>query len=699
MAKDGKLSRREFLFMSGMGVASVVISACTRAPSAPIDADVGVSPVAPDPAKASTAVPTAAPAPEVSASKEAPSLAELVKAGSLPPLEERLPVNPREVTPIHGIGKYGGTLRTLSPALGGELWQAMYSHSPVCYFNDALEIGPGMCESWETNADNSEWTLYFRKGLKWSDGEPCTVDDVMFAWNDMVLNPDHSDQPPDYAEGGGQLVEFIKVDDFTLKLKYLVPRPLTLGRLAAYPKAGAGARWIVPAHYLKQFHPKYNSEYKDYVLFDEKMSPRDNPDCPTLTAWKVAKIEPGVRRTWIRNPYFYGVDTEGNQLPYIDGIDEIAVSDAEVQKMQVIQGNIDYVNYHNMFLEDVSLLRDGEAQGGYETWFWDSGSGTGMNYFWNFDHPDDAKRALYRNPKFKQAMSHAINRPKIQKIVYYDTGTPTTGTMTPKSIEFNFSDEAKEFYAKVRDAYVEYDPDKAMALLDEIGVKDANGDGWREFPDGSKLEVRIDLSGSPNKEASNTLEITSEDWKAVGLNIVINNMASAEFNSMWRGGQGEMRTQWECTGPPEQMAWGGWLMPQEPSRWAPLCGNRWLLRGTPKENSELDVSPWDRTPPRWASTEAGYLDSPIPEMDALFDEAVVEVDPIKRHMIGWKIIQTHIDEGPFIIGTVGNYPRIVIVSERLMNVPRQEETATGGLVNPWIVPCPGQYNPESFSFK
>lgn len=630
-------------------------------------------------------------------------LADLVKAGKLPAVADRVSKNPMALKPVHGVGAYGGTLRTIDPSMTTAIINYMYGHSPLLMINDGLKIVGGHCESWETNKDNTEWLLHFRKGLKWSDGTPAGVEDHLFWWNDMVLNGQQGDAPPDYASVAGKLVEVSKVDDFTLKFKFVAPAPHTAIRMANWAKGGNGLRWIVPAAYLKQFHPKYNTTVKDFSVFNQKLAWHLNPECPVLTAWVLEKIEPGTRRVFVRNPYYWAVDTSGNQLPYIDRLEEVKVEDPEAQKLQVMQGNTDFVLYHGFFMGDVSTLKGGEQRGGYEVRYWDSGSGTGTNFQWNIDHPEDKKRALYRSPEFKQAMSLALDRTQIQKVVYFGTGWPTTGTMTVKSFEFNFNDDAKKFYEKARDAYVAYDPAKAKALLDKIGVKDVNNDGWREFADGSKLEVRLDITGTPNKEHAPVIELAIKNWKDIGLNVITNPMASAAFTTMWNGGKGEMRSQWECTGAIEQLSWGAWLVPQEPTRWAPLHGNRRSMIGTTREDTELDKAPWDRNPPRWASTEAGYKDGPVPALDVLFDKGISEVDPVKRYGITQQIIQIHIDKGPFIVGTVANYPRILIVSTKLMNVPTREEMiangGNGGVVNAWLTPYPGLVFPETFAFK
>jgi peptide/nickel transport system substrate-binding protein len=699
--KEPKLSRRQFLYMSSMAAAGLALAACRAAPDTPdpavdepaVDAPAVDAPAADEPAADEPAVSPP------SRYNEAPQLAQLVASGDLPPVDERLPANPLVLVPLNEIGNYGGIVETFYDWEG--LWaECMYGHSPLRWIEDGLDIAPGTCESWETNADNSEWTVTFRRGMKWSDGEPVTVDDVLFWWNDLVMNPDHGDAPPDFGtSAAGTLVELVRVDDYTLTLRYDTPAPLTAKRLAMWVNAGIGPRWIVPSHYVQQFHPAYSDDYTDFEEFDIKVHHRSNPDCPTLNSWMVTSYEPAARQVWERNPYYYAVDTDGNQLPYLDRIDAEFVDDAEVQKLKIMQGDVDWVHFHGATLADVGTMRDNQERGNYEVRFWDSGSGTGMMYFWNHDHPDDARRELYRTPKFKQAMSHALDRPRIQRVVYYDTGTLTTGTMSPKAIEFNFNAEAQALFEEARSAYVAFNPELAMSMLDEIGVVDSNGNGFRDYPDGSPLEVSIDIQANAGNEAMRTLEIATENWEAIGLNVVVNTIAPAEFGVNWDAGQLGFRTNWEVGDGPDHLLYPSWIVPNEPARWAPLCGNRLMFKGTAREDSELDKSPWDRTPPRFASQEMDLIGDAVWRLqEELYPQAIIEPDELTRHNLVWDMIRIHIEE-TFFIGTVANYPRIIFVSRDMTNVPYREDLALGGFVNPWIIPYPAVTNTETYSYK
>jgi peptide/nickel transport system substrate-binding protein len=696
-----KMSRRNFLRMSALGVAGVALASCA-APEPAVEPTMApeVKPTEVQPTAIPTQAATATPVPTVAAAKEAPQLADMVAAGTLPPLSDRLPKNPLTLSPVNTIGKYGGRMKWNMWWLGGGTEESQYGHSALRWIDDGLGIAPGMCESWSTNADNTVWTLKFREGLKWSDGQPCTTEDVMYWWEDLVINPDHGDQPPDFGTAGGKLAEFKALDAYTLEISYVEPAPLTAKRLAMWVNGNIGPRWIAPKHYMKQFHPKYNTAVTTFEEHDQKILFRQNPDCPSLDAWICVKFEPSVSITWDRNPYYYAVDTEGNQLPYIDGIDELPVADRQTEMLKMMQGSTDFSQFtYNLTLADIAPLKESEEQGGYEVRFWDSGSGTGMMYFWNYDTKDDKKRELYRNPKFKQAMSFAMDRPTIQKVVYYDTGMITTGSMSPKAIEFNLNEDARNHYKKFRDSYSAYDPEKAKALLDEIGVVDADGDGWRDYPDGSKLEVKVDLAADAGKEATDVLEICQKNWAAIGLNIIINQMPPSEFGPAWRNGTLEFRTAWEVGDGPDHLLYPSWVVPNEAERWAPLCGNMLVVQGTEKEETECEKSPWERTPPRFCKADPQYAGTPIEKLHQLYEQAKIEVDEMKRMQLVWEMNEIHMNEGPFFLGTVCNTPRIVIVSKKLENVPTREQLKLGGFCNPWIIPYPAITNTETYSFK
>jgi peptide/nickel transport system substrate-binding protein len=690
MSETKKMDRRTFLRLSALTAGGVILASC-----GPKEEEV-VTP----PADVTQPDDVVTEPEDVEPVGESPVLAAKVAAGELPPLAERLPDVPLVLTPVNAIGKFGGRMKMAHWWHAGGMAAGMYGHSPVRWVDDGLGVEPGHVESWTTNADTSVWTLNFRKGLKWSDGTPCTTADVLYWWEEMVLEPEHSSGVPSELPAiGGVLPVLTAIDDYTLEIKFPAPAPLTGKRLAMWTNGTIGPRWIAPSEYAKQFNPKFNSEYTDYIDHDIMINQQITPGCPCLSAWMMTAFTEGEFSTWERNPYYYCVDTAGNQLPYVDGVDVQASPDAQFFLLQVMQGSVSWEVYtYQLTLGDVSTLLEGQEAGNYEVRFWDTGSGTGMMYFWNHDLKDPKRRELYRNPMFKGAMSLALNRADIKRIVYYDTGTETTGSMSPKAIEFNFNDEARQHYEKFRTLYVDYDPERAKAMLDEIGCT-VGANGFRTFPDGSELIVRVDIGADAAGESIQVLEIAQKNWEDIGLQIVINQIPPSDFGPSWRAGQLEFRTAWEVGDGPDHLLFPSWVVADESERWAPLCGALRLNAGTANEGTQLDMSPWDRTPARFDANDPEYLESGIPQIHALYDQAIFEPDEIKRMELVWQMNDIHMTEGPYFIGTVCNTPRIIIVNKDLENVPTRDQLALGGFCNPWIIPYPAITNPETFSFK
>ncbi len=635
---------------------------------------------------------------------EAPSLAAQVASGALPSVDKRLPDSPY-VVPHKWltVGKYGGTLNMGCDnnewGTSGFMAELQYGHSPLRYLRDGLEIGPGLAEKWESNADASEWTLYFRKGLKWSDGHPWSVDDILFWWEDQVKVEELKEYPPDEARSGkGTLMTMTKIDASTLKLTYDAPTPLTADRLAMWVNRMIGPRWMDPKHFMTQYHIKYNTALdKDNWTdtFRQMQAFHTNPGCPTMTGWMLESYEKAQSTKWVRNPYYWCVDSAGNQLPYLDRIEHINYQDLEVFKLRITSGQLDYVHgaWTGLTLSDVQTLRAAEAKSGMDLRLWDSGDGTGSSYFFNWDYAEPKMRALIRTPKFRKALSHAFNRSAARKAVYFDTGELTSGTMSPKALEYNVPG-GKSVYQEWRDSAIQFDPARAKALLDEIGVKDVNGDGFREMPDGSPLEVTLDFSATqpPTGVHVRKNEFIAKDWNAIGIKTALNPIPSTSMDELWATGKKMTNADWGVGDGPNHLVYPQWVVPMEPTRWAPLHGNWYLVKGTTREGAEADKDPYERTPPRVAP-EPG---SSIARLWDLYDQTKVEPDVNKRNKLVWDMIKIHVEDGPFFSGLSANTPAIVLVKKGLNNVPKRDDLALGGFVAPWIHPTPAVYDPETY---
>ena len=674
-----------------MGLALALLAAC--GPAAAPDPEAGAS---------APAAPAAAAAPESAGGfNEAPMLAAMVAAGTLPPVDERLPAEPLVIEPYNEIGQYGGTWHRFDTSSSGSHFvMAMYAYSPVHWVQDGLDKRPGLAKGWDNNENKTEWTLYLREGTKWSDGDAFTADDFMFWWNDMVLNAEHSDVPPDYMKSADAVTAVTKTDDYTLHFAFSDPSPLFLDRLAMWPNGTipGNEKLFVPEHYLRQFHPDYSDE-ETFEVLDEKLNWPSNPDAPVLNPWMPVQYDPGTRLLLDRNPYYYAVDTAGNQLPYIDSVDMTYVENLEVSKLRVIAGEQEICGRPCRYqpLSELSVFRDAEATVGLKTYLWDQGGGASFLLYPNWTHQDPQKRALYRNRDFRLGLSHAIDREKIQKIVYFGTGELTTGTMSPKAIEFTADETGKDLYRQWRDLGVAFDLDLANQLLDASGAVDADGDGLRDLPGGDELTLRIDCSagGLENKANAQNVEIVKEGWEAAGLRVQVNAVPDEQLGVMQDNSEFDIRSCWGLGDGPNFLVFPNWVIPVDNNRWAPLYGAWYKVIGTEKEGTELDQDPLDRNPPR---EEPGAGD-PVWRLWELYNAARVEPDDATRLALSQDIIRVHVEDGPFVIGTVANTPTIVGHLDTVGNFPSYEQLGLGGFTGPWIMVYFGAVYPEQMYFK
>ncbi|MFW6271224.1 MAG: ABC transporter substrate-binding protein [Bacillota bacterium] len=625
--------------------------------------------------------------------KQAPELQEMVDEGELEPLEERLPEEPMEMDPIEETGEYGGTWQRYDNSDDfATFLMSLYGHSWIRFVDDGTDIAPNLAVDWESNDDDTVWTIHFREGVKWSDGEPFTVDDIMFWWEDMVLNDEFVEVVPDEFQAGGETAEISKIDDYTLEIEYAAPAPLLPERLAMWPNRGSGPRLITPEHHMKQFHPEYTDEYDNYEELEERLDWWTYPDSPTLTAWKTADYEAGDYISWERNPYYWAVDDEGNQLPYIDEVHDQYVAEREVFKLNASDGKSDMqIRPFLLTMEDISMLKQNEEKNNFKTLLWDSGSGSGPVYIPNHNYPDETKRELYRNPEFLKAISHAINRDRINKMVYYNEGEPTTGTLSPKASEYQ-TEEGKEIFKEWKNLAVEYKRKKAEKMLDELDVVDQDDDGWREMPNGEELTLRIDTDAEASDEYMQTNELVKEDWEEIGLETIINTIDGSELTTMVQSAEFDIRNSWEVGDGPNHLLYPQWMVPIHEDRWAPLYGNWYRIQGTSQEGEDKDKKPRDRSP-AWKTPDE---DSPVRELQKIYDKAKIATTEEKRNELVYDMIEVHLEHGPFFIGTVANYPRVGVVKNYMKNVPEKDDLFMGGFLNPSIVVYPGIVNPPTF---
>lgn len=465
----------------------------------------------------------------------------------LPALEERLPAEPLVVVPYEEIGVYGGVLTGLSKATeSGTSDLLSVRHVNLFRYSDDLQtLVPNIARDFEWNDDYTELTVYLREGHKWSNGEPFTAEDVAFWYNDVLGNETlYSEGIPDRFLVGGEPMQVEAVDETTVVFRLPQAKP---GLVALF--ATDYAQPFLPKHFLGRYHPdvdpnaEQNATEDGFASWEEAFNFyyggsdwKDVPSPLLKDAAKAESLEHAVMptleshilisdtaegRRLVANPYFHQVDTTGQQLPYISEIDELYVPEKEVQNLKLSNGEVVYKS-QAVFGEDLPVLQQNEAQGDYTVDAVPTVGESMVVYSFNVNHKDEELREVFGDLRFRQAVSHSLNRQEMNELVYFGLGTPAQYTaFDPNTVDF-VTDEQRNYLA-------DFNPDRANELLDEMGLVDANGDGTRDRLDGSPLVINLQFStqGGPVKMH----ELFAQYLDEVGLNVQLKEVTSDEYRA------------------------------------------------------------------------------------------------------------------------------------------------------------------------
>ena len=461
----------------------------------------------------------------------------------LPPLAERLPEEPLVMAPQEQIGRYGGVLDALSNATeaGTSDFLSVRHVNLVRTADDLQTIVPNVVKDWQWNDDFTELTFFLRKGHKWSDGAPFTAEDVKFWYDDLALDPNVIAKPKDYVLAPGERMQVEAVDPQTVKFVLPAPKP---GLLAHF--ATSYAQGFQPKHFLGRFHPKHNpdadtlaqslgfengyaviaacfgnSDWTDtptpMLAHPEKVDGMPKATVPTLESHIYVKATTEGRRL-VANPYFHVVDTAGNQLPYISEQDELYINENEVRILELVNAEVDYKS-QSVHLPSAPMLLDGQEKGNYTIDLKSTISMPTLSF--NLTSEDPEKGTVFGDLRFHQAMSVAMNRDEINEVAFFGLGQSKAYA--------GFSPEPDFITGEWKQHYTQHDPDLANRLLDDVGLTDTDGDGFRELPNGDKLvlDIRFAIQGISGK----VVELVAQHWSNVGVRTTYKEVTPDEYRS------------------------------------------------------------------------------------------------------------------------------------------------------------------------
>lgn len=617
---------------------------------------------------------------------EPPLLAPLVERGDLAPLIDRIGPEPIVMKGSEGLGRHGGTMNVLTSTTNGlRLMEFYYSGGGLVRWSPlGYPIVPHLAKSWEVSEDGRVYTFHLRPGVRWSDGEPFTSADIIYHWEEEQMDTAITAAPNRAMMVRGEAGQIEALDPYTVRFSFAHPNGIFLERLASW-----GGQGLVnaPAHYLRQYHPRLgNPEERrkmraalrvstDNAVYT-RLKEFNNPDHPRLWPWVYRTFKPNPPHGWVRNPYYPAVDTEGQQLPYIDRV-MVEVKTTEMIQVAATNGELDF-QPSGVGMGQYTLLVDNQDAKDFRVLHWYESSRSPFviqpNLLRRID-PDDPstvwKREFLNKKEFRQALSLAINRRPVIRYEYSNVAIPAQIGPGPESGDY--------FLPGLREAFVEYDPERAGQLLDSIGLDQRDSEGMRTFPDGTRAHFFL-YAQAASQNASALFHSITEFWRDIDLRVTFLNRSDRLFQvetaaenhdiGIWYG--------------------NGEFMPiLEPRFFVPLnifclyarSYATWYLRGGLYDNPLADI-PGAREPP---------VDHPLRKSMELYEGVKAALSHEERVELMLQILEIA-KENTWTIAISTNPPRIMTATNDLRNVPPMS-------VVTWDVLSPANIGMETLFFR
>ena len=604
---------------------------------------------------------------------EPPMLIPLVAAGKLPSIAKRLPRQPlvarftsEKATP----GRHGGQLRLLLRRAKDIRLLVVYGYARLVAYDHKFELRPDILARY-TVEKGRRFTLYLRKGHKWSDGRPFTSEDFRYYWEDVANNRKLAPLgPPRVLVVNGKKAKFEILDQTTIRYTWSDPNPKFLPALA-----GTTPLYIYrPAHYLRKLHVRYadpatlrqkvkKSRRRNWAALHNRRDNQyknDNPKLPTLQPWVIRTKPPAQRFMFERNPYYHRIDRNGRQLPYIDRV-AVDIADGKIIPPKTGAGESD-LQARGLQFNNYTFLKASEKRQNQKVHLWRTAKGAHMALFPNLNVNDPVWRKLFREVTFRRALSLAVDRHEINQVIYFGLAVEGNNTVLPG---------CSLHLPAYQHAWARFDVKRANALLDQLGLTRRNGRGIRLLPDGRPMQIIVETAGE-STEQTDILELVHDSWKRIGVKLftrpsqreVFRNriFAGETLMSIWSGYENGLPT---AESIPHELA----PTSQQQLQW-PKWGQYYQTQGQAGE--PIDIA------------EAK-------ELFDLYRRWVYAGDRRQRTAIWHRMLKIHA-ENVFSIGIIAGVLQPVVVSNRLKNVPEK------GVYN-WSPGAHfGIYKPDTFWF-
>jgi peptide/nickel transport system substrate-binding protein len=614
---------------------------------------------------------------------EAPMLAKLVAAGKLPPVGERLPEVPLVYQPLDEIGKYGGTWRRgfTGPADRWNFYRCCAGDTLMYTDYLGTSIIPNVAESVEVLDDSKTFRFHLRKGMKWSDGAPFTTNDFMFWWdhwwnNDEITPTKHVVMD---APGTTESGTVTKIDDYTIEFKFAASYGTFLDFTAqagalnghAFNGRNWGGGWG-PEHYLQQYHPDFvggkeaaekiaaAEGFDNWVnLIKSQNDATANEDLPVTTIWKT--VVPMTKPTFVveRNPYYFAIDTAGNQLPYIDRVVMSLAEDLQVLNLRAVAGEYDFQARH-ITVGTLPVFLQNADKRNYTMQVDPMQVGSDHGLWFNQDYQEDPEIGKWlRNRDFRRAIGLAIDRDELNETFFLGIGVP--GSMAPSAD--NKYHPGAEWLSK----WATLDPATANKMLDDIGLSAKDKDGFRLRTDGSgkRLSFIVSTMGAAFVEHTLIMETVKEQLADnVGIAITIKEMERSLLGTYAGANKSQIHS-WGNDGS-DVLFFGGWFLP---GGWVSPRYGTWFQSG-----GEAGTAPSEKMQEMYWLIRKGHT--------------VGDAERIEIGKAAWKIF---LDEA-IAVGTVGQAGAVMgirVTNNNMGNTPERQTNLN--LFKPPMISSPQTY--------